>query len=268
MNKLYNDEVEITLSPAHRYKVIDRGEIVKPEGVTTVLGRVTAKTGLISWAANMAAESFREAVSSAVADGVDIDTDFLEECLKTAKNAHNVKRDKGADIGSIVHDAIEAYVRDVMANGRGGDVADIDNELASAAFEAFLEWDTTHLPEYTHCEQLVYSRRHRYAGKFDIGFKLNGKHYLADWKSSDPQRVWNQKLKRYAGYQARAEHFLQCAGYDVAYSESEPSPFNAYMVVYVTKKGKLYMFEETDTELLQLGWNHAVNLSRLFKKLG
>jgi len=266
MNKLYSGEVEITLSPAHRYKVIDRGEIVKPEGVTTVLGRVTAKTGLISWAANMAAESFREAISGAVADGVDIDTDFLEECLKTAKNAHNVKRDKGASIGSLVHTACEDYINNILTSGRGSDVPGLSDKQASAAFESFLDWDTRNNPEYIFSEKMVYSRTLRYCGTADVAFTINGKKYLGDFKTSDPKRQWIPKLRRYGSYMPYPEHWLQVAAYDYANREECGEKYDGYMILYITKSGGLHIFKTDETERWINGWRNAISLSRLLKE--
>ena len=92
---LYKGKYELEFSPAaHRYKVNG----VYKEGVTSIINKVVSKDHLISWSANMAAQSFYDAIKSA--NGVLLG-DELENALEGAKKAHTAKKNKGADTDSL-----------------------------------------------------------------------------------------------------------------------------------------------------------------------
>lgn len=260
--QLYNGEIELEFNEkSHRYKV--NGKPV--QGVTTILGDVTAKPGLIQWAVDL--------------------------CMKfNDRQAHIKKRDSAGDIGTVTHKWIEDYI----ASGEYPPIP--QDPQAQAACEAYQKWDLENKPKYLFSEKIVYSKEYNYCGTADVAFELDGKRYLADFKTSDPRRVF--KSGRYTGaYQAYPEHFVQCAAYDVAYSEEQMkiawedkthpywikpedhklvkyaqlktvySPFDAYMVIYVTKSGELHTFSCHKVDMLRRAWVGALTLQRALKDL-
>lgn len=228
--KLYNGEVELVFNErAHRYKV--DGQFV--EGVTTVLSKVVAKDGLIQWAVDL--------------------------CMKEGDRlAHRMKKEAGADVGSQVHKWIESYLKD-------GTSVDLQGEALKAAM-AFLEWEQVNQPKYIFSEKVVYSREHNYAGTADVAFELNGKRYLADFKTANPRREF--KNGKYTGkLAAYPEHFIQCAAYDTAYCEELGDEFDAYMIIYITKSGELHTFETDKVQMCKEAWLGGLTLSRALKDL-
>ena len=96
--------------------------------VTTILG-ILQKPALPQWAANMTIDYIRENLK-------EMDTDEKAEYhLKKAKTAFRTMSKKAMDTGSIVHDAIEAF----LSGAKPDDILK-GNDKAETAFLAFLEW--------------------------------------------------------------------------------------------------------------------------------
>lgn len=257
--KMYNGTVDLQFQEkSHRYKV--NGEYV--QGVTTILSKVTPKDGLINWAANMAVQAMLSGATP-----------------EEAKKAHTRKKEAGADTGTLVHKHIEAYLS-------GTPTPLPEDPKAVQAIEAFYRWEKDNDPGYIFSERIVYSKQYHYAGCADVAFELDGKKYLADFKTADPRREWKNG---YTGkLSAYPEHFIQCAAYDIAYSEEknvvvqdwtgvgevtlsgiqpEPKHFDAYMIIYVTKSGQLHTFTLDSTEVAREAWIHALGLARAVQSL-
>ncbi len=140
--------------------------------VTTIIGNGLPKPALMYWAAKMVAE---KAVSS-----VDFVKSMKEsegdaETIKWLKGAHRTFTNKKADMGTIAHMAIEAYV-----DGNEMTEAQLDEELKERQVPLDM-WKTTKgyvraakeffdqlEPEVLHSEVTVYSRKYGYAGTTDI----------------------------------------------------------------------------------------------------
>lgn len=248
--ELYNGKYIVEFSEAaHRYKVNGNYK----QGVTGVLN-ILSKQGLIQWAANMVCDWIKQNCT---------DNGEFYEVLKTdldqAKYAHARKKDTSADIGKAVHEWISDHI---------GGVDRLYTDEMKPSVEAFLRWEQANKPRYLHSEKVVYSVEYDYCGTFDVLFELNGKIYLADFKTSNPDGEWDHKSKRYTGrVRARGEHFLQCAAYDQALTEEFGKPVHAYMVIYVTKDGKLHTFEREDTEFLKETWLSLYKTFQLHKQL-
>ena len=75
-------------------------------GVTTVLS-VISKPALIQWAANMAVKYVEDNF-----DWANADVEHLSNVLKEAKSAHRKKKEKAGDWGTLVHEAIEKWIKD------------------------------------------------------------------------------------------------------------------------------------------------------------
>lgn len=140
--------------------------------VTTIIGAGLPKPALMYWAAKMVAE---KAVESHAFVGSMIESQGKEETTKWLKGAHRTYTNKKADMGTIAHMAIEAYL-----DGRPLTDEALDEELkerkvpldmwrttkayVSGAMEFFDQLE----PEVLHSEVTVYSRKHGYAGTTDI----------------------------------------------------------------------------------------------------
>lgn len=114
-HELYNGEIVMEFNPsAHRYKI--NGDY--KQGVTTILGSVTNKDGLIKWAADMTADAFAADLSAFLAKGGVITDAAIKKASDSAKTAHTSRRDSAADIGSLCHEWISEYINEVIDDNK------------------------------------------------------------------------------------------------------------------------------------------------------
>lgn len=119
-------EPELSEKKKERFYSLDTGE--KVPTITTIL-ELLHKPALVQWSANSVAEYVREHIK-------DMSTDEqVEYHLKKAKTAHREIGKKAMDIGSLIHDAIHAYL-----SGADYDKVLGDNDKAINAMLAFLDW--------------------------------------------------------------------------------------------------------------------------------
>lgn len=238
---LYNDIKLKFTHNGHRYQ-IDQGKGWEPvQGVTTILGKVVAKDGLVNWAANLAVDAMLDGATP-----------------EEARKAHTQKKQKGADIGSEVHTAIESHIK--------GRKVQVSTPEAEKALEAFYEWLTQRNVKFLESEIAVYSKKYNYCGTCDFIAEIDGRRYIGDWKTADPKKQW--KNNKYTGkLQAYPEHFIQVAAYDQALTEMGHAPFDGHMIVYVTKDGKLHTFINKGVNENKQAWLGALELSRRLQKL-
>src|SRR3990167_5788165 len=144
---------------------------VKMTGVTTILG-IIAKPQLISWAARMAIENVKENINAIIS----ATADEREILLKNAQNAHAQKKDKAADIGTIVHKAVEEWIKEKKIP--------VLDESGMTMFNQFVKWAEDNNVKFLDSEHKVYSKEHFYAGTLDFICEIGGKKYLGDFKTS------------------------------------------------------------------------------------
>jgi len=241
-HRLYNGDIQLKFTHnGHRYQ-IDQGQGWKPvQGVTTILGKVIAKDGLVSWAANLAVEAMLDGATP-----------------EEAKKAHTLKKDKGADIGSEVHTAIENHFY--------GKKVQVTTPEAEKALQGFYEWLEPRKITSIKNEIPVYSKKYNYCGTCDFIAEIDGRRYIGDWKTSDPKRDY--KNNRYTGkFLAYPEHFIQVAAYDQALREMGNDAPDGHMVVYVTKSGKVHTFINKKVEENIAAWLAGLFLSRRLQAL-
>lgn len=251
IEELYGGKVLLKFSPkVHRYTVSRDGGVSwnSTQGVTTILGKVISKDGLMQWAANMAVEAM-----------------LAGEDPKLAKKAHTKKKDAGADIGTLVHNAIEANIGSLIETGTPMAQAFTQKE-ASLAYTAWLDWQDKYKPVFQSCERKVYSVAYNYSGTCDAVAIINGKRYLIDWKTANPQIEF--KNGKYTGkMHAYPEHFIQVAAYHSAIEEETGESFDGHLIVYVTKTGKFFPFYNFDTAENITAWRGGLYLSRRLSAL-
>lgn len=198
---LYNGLHSVTFkNGTHRYYVDGSTK----QGVTTIMGKVLAKPGLMLWPLNEAMKYIRKNSEQRVAS---LYLYVTEEVLKKAEQAHITKRDKGADTGTIVHELVERYL-----SGESITPVDTGGSLeVAAALVGFIKWHRTSKPKTIAVEQIVYSHARDYAGTFDSILEINGKVYLCDLKTTNASRDAPQGVY--------ADYFIQLGAYLYAYEE-------------------------------------------------
>lgn len=166
-HRLYQGEVELTFEPGrHRYRVTDpRAGLVQDwvPSVTGVLG-VINKPALVGWAANMAADYVEERLKPYI--GKPLDEVELAEIVREARAAYRRRRDKAADLGTIIHNWIEGHIKSRLGLGDNPGVP--NNPTIRAVIDQFLAWEQEHDVVYLASEARLYSRSLRLVGTADI----------------------------------------------------------------------------------------------------
>ena len=191
INHTYNNTIDVVYeSFKHQYSV--DGEVIPV--VTSILD-VLSKPALMYWAANMAADYWKENI----APGKSYDELQLDAIWQRSKKAHTQKKTDSATLGSFVHKWVEDYI-----NGKDPGVP--VNEQMRGATERWLAWVKKHDVKFLLSEQLVYSKKHRYAGTTDFICKIDGEMWLGDIKTSSA--VYDTYIAQAASYlNARVEEY-------------------------------------------------------------
>ena len=132
-----------------------------------------SESALLNWAARMSAEY-------AVKNWRELDQRSVRERLVLIKSAHEEVRDKAADIGDQVHDAIDAWNKDVP----------LAVWPADSYANQFISFMTATKPRFLESEVTLWSRKHGYAGTADWIAEIGGYVTLGDNKTG--RRVYGE----------------------------------------------------------------------------
>lgn len=153
----------------------------KIKGCTTILD-VIAKPALIGWAAGQVVEYIKTNCK-------EIDQfvyEVTDEDLKNAKVAHRKKKEKAADWGTIVHKAIEMWMKmgviPTSVTAKGGSFILLEEHLV--AVNNFVTWATENKVEFLVSEKGIYSEEWQIGGIVDFVCKIDGKTFVGDVKTS------------------------------------------------------------------------------------
>ncbi len=198
--------------PANVYKLADGARV---PGVTTILSRFKDGGGLIHWAWKEGREG----------------RDYRET------------RDAAGDIGTMVHDAIEAWLR--------GEEPVLLDEQAENAFGAFRQWWDAESVVPQHIEVRLVSEEYQYGGQWDLhGTCATHGVTLFDWKSS--KRVYPDHLAQLGAYRQLArEHGMD-----------DPKAGCVLRLDKATGKPDPVWFTEAD---LDAGWDYFRRARELYE---
>lgn len=124
--------------------------------VTSILD-ILNKPALVQWSANSTVQYIRDNIKEMVTD------EQVDYHLKKAKTAYREISKKAMDIGSIVHDAIHAY----LANTDYDKILE-GNDKAINAFLAFLEWADKVKIKPIALEQVLLDTKYEFGGTVDF----------------------------------------------------------------------------------------------------
>lgn len=286
---------------AHRYyaypridfnlPVTDRkawGKLIYPKGTTTLIGDTLEKKGLMKWPMGLALREltgfydfyndqgekltgFSKPQGQLVGtlwdeDGFlkQLDEEALLPLVKSAAEASDRKKKKGADIGSIVHDAIEHYItdqpfdigesymwsiKDAEYENEGAKnqaLKEFPNDVAQAelAFAEFVNWWEKTTPTLHGAEKLLYSLQYNVCGTYDADVSVPGKHHpimtkkklvrcTVDWKTSNASKSKEAAMPEGINYQ----YFTQSAIYELIRREMGLEPADDLLIVSARKDG-------------------------------
>lgn len=287
------------------------GKSWRPKGTTTLIGDTLEKKGLMTWPMGLALRElfgfydfineegkqmtgfskgkgkgtmwnmFDEATNGSELvysnQGIVATQDQLLPMIVSASKAWQRKQKKGADIGSVVHDAIEHYIKGQPYNigeqymlnikeyeyeteaDREKALKEFDDDVvqATAAFTQFTNWWDKTKPELIGAEDLVYSRDLDICGTFDALLKIDGKLILTDWKSSSASKSRGANAPNGVYY----SYFIQSAIYAEAYREMTGTLVDDLMIVSVRKDGEFDIVKAGDVGLFVeecINWAKAV----------
>lgn len=194
--KLYNGKIELCFETyRHIYSVNKK----KVPGVTSIVG-VLDKPALKFWAVNMAMEVVEERIHP----GVPLDEMDKLQLIQDAKKAHTKRMNKAADIGTLTHNWLEEFIKAGLNKEPLPKIP--SNPQMKRCIKGFLKWCDENKVKFKESEQIIYSKKHKYAGKFDAMAIVNGKKCIIDFKTSN------------AIYD---EMFLQATAYLIAKEEED-----------------------------------------------
>lgn len=192
-NILYDGEVTLTFNTAkHRYIWEEEDKIIR--SVTQAIN-VIDKPALVWWASNMAVDY----IADMIEPGKSYDEIELANIWQDARGAHNRRKKKAADHGTLLHKWIEDYI-----NGEDPGVP-VNKHLKRSA-KRFLKWVKEHDVKFLLAEQVVFSRKYEYAGTTDFICEIDGELYIGDLKTS--KGIYETMLIQTSAYRhAREEEF-------------------------------------------------------------
>jgi len=152
------------------YTTEENGIITEWPSVTTILG-ILDKPALIGWGINCALDHIRENRHRMEGHG-------FETVLDEAKTAHKSTGKEATDIGGLVHDAIESYLKQEAV------AFDDWPDEAYNCFNAFQSWFNDNQVQPIELEKKVINKEIGYGGRMDFLGMVNGKKTILDWKTS------------------------------------------------------------------------------------
>lgn len=284
---------------SNRYRFIDEPDAKgKPQhlhtldgqplfGTSTVLS-ILHKPGLVWWSSGLACE-WMGWKTSKIADSrkrtpmdermtpefltrhaeiVALPPDKYMEELDLAYKAHNVKLDKSADAGTIMHKHLENFVNMCLEGNEGKpiparDLPQSEEQPLPIPVVLFAAWACGNVKRFLASEAYCYSEKLWTGGIVDLMYQDNdGGIALLDFKSAK------------AAYDT---HFLQNSGYDIAISENGiltkegdlvrkfKGKFRRYAVLPFGMEQPMPQFRDNVDEL-KAGFEACVALYKLFQQ--
>ena len=162
----------------HEYFIQKNGQKIQVPGTTTITGVIDKSAPLMWWAVNCA----RDYILDHLEPGEPLDELEIEQLAKNARLAHRNASDKAKNLGTLVHEWIEAYIK-AQLNG-GPEPEWPVNEAAHEPIIEFLDWEERSEVVWGSSEVLVYNNDAKYAGTFDALAKVNGQITIIDFKTA------------------------------------------------------------------------------------
>lgn len=261
----------------------------RPKGTTTLLGDTLEKKGLMTWPMGVALrelfgfydfepEEGRRLTGFSKGKGTfwqaTPSADELLPLVLSASKAWQRRQKSGADIGTLVHDAIEQYITGspielTLEKYQSGQVFENDDEkiewlktaeaelnMAKIAYVRFCDWWMETNPTLISTEQVVYSKEFDISGAYDSLLEIDGRIIVEDHKTSNASASAGAPDGVYYSY------FIQSAIYAICLLEmGVVERIDDLMIVSVRKDGGFAAIMASDVGLTMdeaLDWAKAV----------
>jgi hypothetical protein len=270
------------------------GNIMHPKGCTTLIDETLEKKGLMQWPKQVALrelfgfyDSFKtidpetnqeKGMPAGFSKGVgtmwndvqtrlkELDRDKVLELVQSANKAWQRRQKQGADIGNVVHDAIEHFVLEQPFDieeqylwnikeaayeteelrAKAIEDAPLEVEMAKTAFLQFQKWWYETSPILYGAENLLYSLKHNICGTYDGDLGIKREFHpmadqwdkdiirvTADWKTSKASQSKEAAMPEGVNY----SYFVQDAIYEIMRREMGLPPADDLLVVSARKDG-------------------------------
>lgn len=193
--------------------------------VTKILGIIggAKMQALMIWARREALKLAENELFAAIEQEQPLTYDSVAEILKAADRQPDKVKDESADIGTRVHNAIDAYIL--------GKEPVLDEE-STIGFTNFLNWLSSAGLQLVCGDIPVASRSLGYGGRLDaLGIDKEGKLYVLDWKTSNSLRdEYPLQVAAYAKA-LKEQYGLDASGaYVVRFDKTDPNVFEAKQI--------------------------------------
>jgi hypothetical protein len=229
--KLYNGTVNG--KKIHCYTDIKGNPILSNTGATGILDK---SDGLVPWAVKLMGLYLLENYT-----GKTINSEIIEVAKKEWRKA----KEKGAEIGTAVHDFIENWIK-----SKEKPKIPSDEKIRNGVI-AFMKWIESNKLEFVCSERVVYSRKHNVVGKLDnIDHDLDD-HYLALDDSKSSNGIYPEMVYQTAGYLMMIEEeikYLLKIPFKSIKSKEDKRLVELYKKLGGIKKRRIIRFGKEDGE--------------------
>jgi len=228
-HKLYNGKVIIEFLPdSHYYFLIKDGkELPKKKrltGVTSFTSQLDKSTPLLIWATRLYTATVKELMGEATA----FHADDLLAMLEAGEGAYKEIKEKAAGIGDYVHEFAKEYSKDTDAkkaynrvlNNLGPPPSDMVDPINNGCI-GFTKWVEENKAKILNSEKIIYSRKFGFVGRYDAILEIDGKKYLADYKTS--KNIY-------------PEYYYQVSAYLNAWEEEHEEKLAGSIIVSIVKE--------------------------------
>lgn len=199
LHKLYSGKVKIYFDDERHIFTKESGERIS--GTTSITGLLDKSGALMGWVAKMMGLYLLEEAKKG-------NDKITERLVTSAKNEYRRLKQEAADIGKMIHDFAERWIKEK----RKPEIPN-DEKVRNGAI-AFLSWVKEVGIKFNSSEKIIYSKKYNYAGIMDADGKIGKKRCIIDFKSSSG--IYNEMRYQLAGYwNAREEEIGK--KYDIGY---------------------------------------------------
>lgn len=153
-------------------------KVTEYPSMTTVLGDMMSSHHLTRWKVNISCDTIKDLLAPLI--GQNLTAEDVMMAVEAGRKAATEKSEEAMTIGTKVHNLIEAHIKKETGN-----VADLEDNNVSAAFAAFLEWESENIDNWGASEHCVYSNDWKVAGTLDAVAMFHGQQLaIIDFKTS------------------------------------------------------------------------------------